>query len=126
PTRICGDSADPSRKGNGELPKAIVAIVIHDGVQALDVAGPVDGFAEANAFLDRAHGFETVLIAADHGPLRASNGMRLLADLTFEEATGGFDTILVAGGPALPHAAPDARLVDWVQAIPSRAGTYGS
>jgi putative intracellular protease/amidase len=28
-----------------------IAIVIHDGVQALDVAGPLDVFAEANGFL---------------------------------------------------------------------------
>ena len=28
-----------------------VAVVIHEGVQALDVAGPLDVFAEANAFI---------------------------------------------------------------------------
>ncbi|WP_129793981.1 GlxA family transcriptional regulator [Sphingosinicella sp. CPCC 101087] len=108
------------------MPAQTVAIVIHDGVQALDVAGPVDVFNEANIYLDDANRYETVLIAADHGPLRASNGMRLVADLTFEEATGGFDTVLVAGGPALPEAAPDPVIVEWIQAAPWRASLYGS
>lgn len=108
------------------MPKQRVAIVIHEGVQALDVAGPVDVFTEANNFLNSDDHYETVLVGADHEPLRASNGIRLLADLTFEEATGGFDIILVAGGPTLPVAPPDARLVEWVQAAPWRANTYGS
>ena len=41
-----------------------VAIVIHEGVQALDVAGPVDVFTEANNFLGREDRYETVLVAA--------------------------------------------------------------
>jgi hypothetical protein len=34
---------------------------------------------------------ETVLVAADGKPLRSSSGMLVIADLTFEEAEGGFD-----------------------------------
>jgi transcriptional regulator GlxA family with amidase domain len=104
----------------------MVAIVIHEGVQALDVAGPIDVFTEANSFLGSGDRYETVLVAADRDPIRASNGMRLLADLSLEEATGGFDVILVAGGPALPEAAPDDGLVGWLQQAPWRASTYGS
>ena len=103
-----------------------VAIVIHEGVQALDVAGPVDVFTEANNFLGREDRYETVLVAADRDPLRASNGMRMVADLAFDQAEGGFDIVLVAGGPALPHAEADARLVQWVRAVPWRSSLYGS
>jgi transcriptional regulator GlxA family with amidase domain len=92
----------------------------------LDVAGPVDVFTEANTYLGAADRYETVLIAADRNPLRASNGMRLLADLAFDEAAGGFDVILVAGGPALPQSPPDPRLAEWVQAAPGRSSLYGS
>jgi transcriptional regulator GlxA family with amidase domain len=102
-----------------------VGIVIYPGVQALDVAGPVDVFSEANSYVDSEDRYETVLVAADRKPLRASNGIRMVADLTFEEATGGFDIILVAGGPALPEAEPDPCLVQWVQAAPWRASIYG-
>jgi transcriptional regulator GlxA family with amidase domain len=108
------------------VPVQAVAIVIHEGVQALDVAGPVDVFTEANAYLDSTDRYETVLVAAHRNPLRASNGIRMVADLTFEEAAGGFDIILVAGGPALPGAEPDPALVPWMQEAPWRSSVYGS
>jgi transcriptional regulator GlxA family with amidase domain len=50
----------------------------------------------------------------------------MVADLGFEEATGGFDIILVAGGPLLPEVDPDLRLVQWVQAAPWRASIFGA
>lgn len=103
-----------------------VAIAIHDGVQALDVAGPLDVFHEANGYLPPADRYETVLVAADRNPLRASNNMRMSADLSFAQAAGAFDILLVAGGPALPDAAPDPRLIDWIGTAADRAGVYGS
>jgi transcriptional regulator GlxA family with amidase domain len=108
------------------LPAQTVVIVIHEGVQALDVAGPVDVFAEANAFIDADDHYEVKLVAADRQPLRASNGMRMLADLAFEEAAGGYDIALVAGGPGLPDAEPDPRLTRWIRTMPERADIYGS
>ncbi|HEY4341269.1 MAG TPA: DJ-1/PfpI family protein, partial [Steroidobacteraceae bacterium] len=108
------------------MPVQAVAIVVYEGVQALDVAGPMDVFSEANTFLDSANPYETVLVAAHRNPLRASNGIRLVADLTFEEATGGFDIILVAGAPTPPEAEPEPYLVQWVKELPWRASVYGS
>jgi transcriptional regulator GlxA family with amidase domain len=103
-----------------------VAIAIHEGVQALDVAGPVDVFAEANGFVGTGDGYETVLVAANREPLRASNGMKISADLGFAEAQGEFAIVLVAGGPAMPEADPDPELTRWVRSAPDRAGLYGS
>jgi transcriptional regulator GlxA family with amidase domain len=103
-----------------------IAIVIHDGVQALDVAGPVDVFAETNAFIPAAERYETMLVGANRAPLRASNNMQMIADLSLEETSGGFDLLLVAGGPALPYAAPDPQLTEWLRLAPSRASIYGS
>src|SRR3546814_274104 len=108
------------------MPTRTVAIAIHDGVQALDVAGPVDVFHEANGYLPAQDRYETVLVAADRRPLRASNRMQMLADLAFDEAGAAFDIVLVAGGPALPDAEPDPRFIDWIRAAPQRAGIYGS
>jgi transcriptional regulator GlxA family with amidase domain len=108
------------------VPVQAVAIVVYEGVQALDVAGPLDVFSEANTFLDDSDRYETVLIAAHRNPLRASNGLRLMADLTFEEATGGFDIILVAGAPTPPETEPEPSLVEWVKQLPWRSSVYGS
>jgi transcriptional regulator GlxA family with amidase domain len=108
------------------VPVQAVAIVIYEGVQALDVAGPMDVFSEANTFIDRADRYETVLVAANRVPLRASNGMQLVADRTLEEATGGFDIILVAGAPTPPQDSPDPHLVRWIAELPWRSNIYGS
>jgi transcriptional regulator GlxA family with amidase domain len=108
------------------VPVQAIAIVVYDGVQALDVAGPMDVFSEANTFVDCADRYETVLIAANRTPLRASNGIRLVADLTFEEAAGGFDVVLVAGAPMPPETEPDPTLVQWVKELPWRSSVYGS
>jgi len=108
------------------VPVQAVAIVICEGVQALDVAGPMDVFSEANTFIASADRYETVLVAAHRNPLRASNGIRLVADLTFEEAAGGFDIILVAGAPTPPEAEPEPCLVQWVKELPWRSSVYGS
>jgi transcriptional regulator GlxA family with amidase domain len=103
-----------------------VAIAIHEGVQALDITGPMDVFAEANAFVAAGEGYETVLVATSKQPLRASNGMRIAADLCFSEAPGKFAILLVAGGPAMPEADPDPEMMQWLRAAPDRAELYGS
>jgi transcriptional regulator GlxA family with amidase domain len=108
------------------VPVQAVAIVVYEGVQALDVAGPMDVFSEANTFLDSVNRYETVLVAAHRNPLRASNGIRMVADLTFEEAAGGFDIVLVAGAPTPPEAEPEPYLVQWVRELPWRSRVYGS
>jgi transcriptional regulator GlxA family with amidase domain len=108
------------------MPVRTVAIAIFPGVQALDVAGPVDVFAEANGFIAGGDRYETLLVAADTVPLRASNGMQMIADRGFGDAAEPFSMVLVAGGPGLPTAAPDPLLCGWLAAAASRAGLHGS
>jgi transcriptional regulator GlxA family with amidase domain len=103
-----------------------VAIAIFPGVQALDVAGPVDVFAEANGFVAAGDGYGITLVGPEEGMVRASNGTRLFADLSWDEANARYDTALVAGGPALPTASPDPRLTGWLADVASRCGRYGS
>ncbi|MGF6773376.1 transcriptional regulator GlxA family with amidase domain [Paraburkholderia sp. GAS199] len=104
-----------------------VAIAIFPGVQALDVAGPVDVFSEANRFIAPGDRYEVTLLSADPAPLRASNGMTMVADATFHSARRPFDLALVAGGPALPEGGtPDPRLLDWLSKDAAQCARYGS
>jgi transcriptional regulator GlxA family with amidase domain len=103
-----------------------VAIAIFPGVQALDVAGPVDVFAEANGFVAGGEGYGITLVGLEKGMVRTSNGTRLFADLSCEEAIARYDIALVAGGPALPTASPDPRLTGWLAEVASRCERYGS
>jgi transcriptional regulator GlxA family with amidase domain len=103
-----------------------VAVAIFPGVQALDVAGPVDVFAEANQFLPDDQRYDVTLLSAERGAVRASNGMTLTADTTFEQTTPTFDLALVAGGPALPDSEPEARLTQWLANVAAHCRRYGS
>ena len=103
-----------------------IALAIFPGVQALDVAGPMDVFAEANGFLNDELAYHLTLVGSSIQPIKASNGMRLAADTTFDAARHGFDLVLVAGGPGLPNAEPDSALLEWLADMASKSGMYGS
>ena len=104
-----------------------VAIVIYDGVQALDVTGPADVFAEANRFLASEQHYQVLLIAADYQPVRSSSGVLLTANLDFNAASAiSFDILLVAGSPELVKATEDAELIAWVAQAAQRSHIYGA
>ncbi|HEV2677584.1 MAG TPA: GlxA family transcriptional regulator [Aliidongia sp.] len=103
-----------------------IAIAIFPGVQALDVAGPLDVFAEANGFLPADAGYDITVVAAEPGPFRASNGLLMSPDRLVGASGDRYDMILVAGGPALPTNASDPRLTDWLIEATPRCGRYGS
>jgi transcriptional regulator GlxA family with amidase domain len=103
-----------------------IALAIFPGVQALDVAGPLDVFAEANGFLPADDHYAITVVGAEPGPFRASNGLVMSPDRIVGAPGDRYDMILVAGGPALPFAAPDRRLTDWLVEATPRAARYGS
>ena len=76
----------------------IIMLVFPD-VQLLDVAGPLDVFAEAGHQIGNRAAYSFELVALEMGPLRASNGVRLLPDATLDNASANVDTLLVAGNP---------------------------
>lgn len=103
-----------------------VAIVIHEGVQALDVAGPADVFTEANSFLAPGDGYEIFVVGREARPMRASSHLSMTPDWDFAEAARVFGTTLVAGGPALPDGPEDRALSAWLCDWGVKARRYGS
>lgn len=103
-----------------------VAMLLFPGVQALDVSGPLDVFAEANAFVPAGQGYQVITLAAPPLPLRASNGQLLGADFSLEQGHRAADILLVPGGPVLPEESPAPELLDWLRAACSLAPRYGS
>lgn len=108
------------------MTRRTVALIIHEGVQALDVAGPLDVFAEANALLPADEAYECLLLATGTEAMRASNGMMMVPHLSFADAGRRFDIALVAGGPNLPNEQPDAAMLDWLRRWGVRAERHGS
>jgi len=102
-----------------------VGVLALPGVQMLDVAGPLDVFAEANVQAG-AEAYRLSVVGAGPGPIVSSAGLRLAPD----ERVGGdgeaFDTLLVAGAPHFDEASVDAGVLDWLRGQAQRTRRIGS
>ncbi len=107
--------------------RRLVVIVLFDGVDLLDVTGPPEVFSLARRETDDAAGYEVVLAARTLEPVTTGAGVRILPDLTFDEAVGrSIDTLIVPGAVEIDserrvHALVDPGLVERVKALAARA-----
>lgn len=106
-------------------PRTIVILAL-PGVQLLDVAGPLDVFAEAN--LQAGHEAYALLVAAaEPGPIRSSSGARLMPDRIIDRSfEDNIDTLLVAGRPNAADVPADGMVIDWLRRRASRTRRFGS
>lgn len=102
-----------------------IGILALPGVQLLDVAGPLDVFAEANLQTGQA-AYALKVIGTTPGPIASSSGMRLLPDAILGDDTRAFDTLLIAGAPHFGERLPEAKVIDWLQREAPRARRFGS
>ncbi|MFJ3941531.1 GlxA family transcriptional regulator [Streptomyces parvus] len=106
--------------------RRLVVIVLFEGVDLLDVTGPPEVFSLARRETDDAAGYEVVLAAETLEPVTTGAGVRILPDLTFEEAAGrSIDTLIVPGSVEVDserrvHAIVDPELVERVKALAAR------
>lgn len=103
-----------------------IAILIFPGVQALDVSGPMDVFAEANSFLPPGQHYAIEVLGTQQGLLRCSNGLSLAAHRHYAQSHDAYDLLLVAGGPGLPAQPRDTELSAWLASAAGRARRHGS
>lgn len=82
--------------------------------QALDVTGPLDVFAQANALSPGGRAYETELISCSASREISTTSVRLLADRWIGEDGPTIDTLLVAGAPDLPNQVADPSIVAWL------------
>jgi transcriptional regulator GlxA family with amidase domain len=89
-----------------------IGLLGYDGVQALDVAGPLDAFGAAN---DMRPGAYTVAVASlDGGAFASETGLRMLPDCAFGDL-GALDTLLIPGGAGLRRPGVAARVAEAVR-----------
>jgi transcriptional regulator GlxA family with amidase domain len=92
-----------------------VVMVAFDGVQSLDVTGPLEAFAHAAR--ERGGPDYRLVVASSRGPtITTSSGLTVAVTTLGRIATGSADTILVAGGneAGLRAAVRDTRLLSWL------------
>lgn len=103
-----------------------VALVVFDGVQSLDVAGPMDVFAEANALLPHHERYEVTLVGVRPHGVTCSNGMQLGVDVDFRNYRDQCDLLLIAGGPRASGMEPDPDFLAWLHDTALTAQRFGA
>lgn len=104
------------------MPNRRVLIVLFDGVQSLDLAGPLEVFSGANryvqAYLDGAAEYEVATASLGGAAVRSSSGLHITPDLDLADAPAPH-TLVVPGGDGTR--VPPSGLVDWLRAHAHRA-----
>jgi transcriptional regulator GlxA family with amidase domain len=83
-------------------------ILLFDGVEELDFAGPYEVFGMA-----RTEGDRVVTIAERAAPVRGAKGLRVLPDHTFADAPP-LDVLVVPGGQGTRREVDNPVVLDWI------------
>ncbi|MFI9365643.1 GlxA family transcriptional regulator [Kitasatospora sp. NPDC053057] len=114
------------------MEQRLIVIVLFEGVDLLDVTGPPEVFSLVRRETADATGYRVVLAAATIEPVTTAAGVRILPDLTFDQAAaaGGIDTLLVPGAVEVDNgrvqALTDPAVVDHVRTLAARARRVAS
>jgi transcriptional regulator GlxA family with amidase domain len=102
-----------------------VVMVLFDGVQSLDVTGPLEVFSAARRLLDEvgrsARGYELRTLSVDGKPLHTSSGLTIVPHGRLRQAPQQIDTLIVPGGAGVREAAGDESLLAWIAAAAKRS-----
>jgi transcriptional regulator GlxA family with amidase domain len=103
----------------------LVVLVGYDGVQGLDLTGPLDVFAGAQSWVERTSspnpGYRPIVASADGKPFRTTAGMTVMPDAALTDLPTRIDTLVVAGGTMPPDLAVDEAIVNWLRGNAARA-----
>jgi len=101
-----------------------VLIVLFDGVQSLDVTGPLEVFANiTDNSGDLAYRVRTASLGGR--PIRTSSGLRITPDTDLAAADGqDLNLLLLPGGHGARHA--DPRLISWIRSSAAQATRVAS
>jgi len=90
----------------------IIAFLIYDGFQNLDLAGPLAAF-ETAGFVTSSRPYKLKIIAPEAGPVRSSCKSVSLAEAM--NHTNRIDTLIIVGGLGSPTVSQDEAVLDFVR-----------
>jgi len=96
----------PRTLEDNEAKQVTVAIVLFDGVQIIDYAGPWEVFGQA--------GFKVFTVADKTEPLTTRFDQKVIPDYSFDNGPDA-DIILLPGGRGTSKAADNPRAIKWIQ-----------
>src|SRR5262245_53474688 len=88
--------------------KRVIAILLFDGVEVLDFAGPYEVFAAARD--ESGERYTEVFTIAERPEVKCLGGLRVIADATFD-ACPDLDVLIVPGGPGAREQSEDQRAI---------------
>lgn len=91
---------------------ALIAVVIYDGVEPIDIGGTIGVISMAARVLP---GIRAVSVAAAPGPVRCAGGLTVLAGHGFADAPAA-DAVLVTGGPGWRQQVADPAMLGFLRA----------
>lgn len=102
-----------------------IGIVAFDGVELLDLTGPMDAFGLTNIEIQRTGisrepVYPIKVIAKRPGLVTSSCGLRIHADFAFDDDLDRIDTLLIPGSPDVSSLLSDPMMRDWVRTMAPR------
>ncbi|PZN81132.1 MAG: GlxA family transcriptional regulator [Candidatus Methylumidiphilus alinenensis] len=116
---------------NREVKVRPIGIVVFDGVEIIDVTGPMEVFAFANHFLQRSgitkeNVYPTKLLAKKPGLVTTSCGLQINADSAYGDIKDGIDILMIPGAIDVKNILSDASLQDWMRTLSPRPNRFVS
>ncbi|MES2948221.1 MAG: helix-turn-helix domain-containing protein [Pseudomonadota bacterium] len=106
-----------------------IAVLGFDGVQTLDVVGPMEVFALANRYAVTARPPYRIMLASQTGgAIQTNAGLELAGSVALADLPKKIDTLVIAGGSeaALRAAVADAELMAWLNTRAKRTRRVAS
>lgn len=97
-----------------------VAILIFDGVELLDFAGPYEAFTAAGPRSGDDRLFNTITVAETLDPVTSSAGVRVLPDVTLADCPP-IDVLVVPGGMGTRREIDNPVVIDWIRAVDAQS-----
>lgn len=95
-----------------------VVVLLYDGIQMLDMTGPIDAFASANAF---GANYRITNASLSGDDVVASAGTRIGADSAVDALPESIGTLLIPGAPNWQKSISDPALIDAVRSLAGRS-----
>lgn len=92
----------------------VIGFLVYDGLQPLDLTGPLDVFGAANEKLREQAPYTLLTIAPTKGPIRTENGLTITPDCDIASAPP-LDTLLIPGGEGSRREVDNAELLRWLR-----------
>lgn len=128
---ICSSASDNNSQQVSVAKIRPVGIVVYQGVEIIDLTGPMEVFAFANAGLQRSgvcseSAYPMMVLADKPGPITSSCGLQIIANKAYSDIQEGIDTLLIAGTPEVSCLLADQALQNWVRTMAPRVRRLAS